>query len=40
MLSKSYNAKISYEKLKSFYNEMLSINIAYRSGKGMKDPEL
>lgn len=40
ILWKSYNTRISYEKLREFYEKILSVNIAYRSGKGMKDPEL
>ena len=40
VIQKSYESRISYVSLQRFYDKILSLNIAYRSGKGRKDPEL
>ncbi len=40
VLKKSQSARISYPKLRDFYHRLIEINIAYKSGKWMKDVEL
>ena len=40
VIQKSYESRITYTSLQRFYDKILSLNIAYRSGKGRKDPEL
>jgi DNA polymerase III delta subunit len=37
---KAYNSRISWKSLSDFYDKIVFINIAYRSGKWLHDPEL
>lgn len=39
-LKKAYWSMISYQKLKKIYEKLVSINIAYKTGKWLKDSEL
>lgn len=40
VVKKVQSAKVSYPKIRDFYHRLIEINIAYKSGKGMKDTEL
>lgn len=40
VIQKSYESRINYTDLFHFYEKVLWLNIAYRSGKWRKDPEL
>ncbi len=40
VIQKSYESRIEYKDLFDFYEKVLWLNIAYRSGKWRKDPEL
>jgi DNA polymerase III delta subunit len=40
VLKKAINSAVSWESLRDFYDKIISINIAYRSGKWLHDPEL
>lgn len=40
VLKKSYGSRISYQKLRDFYQKLILANIAYKRGKGLKDNEL
>jgi DNA polymerase III delta subunit len=40
VIQKAYESRIPYRQLSIFYGKILSLNIAYRSGKWLKDPEL
>jgi DNA polymerase III delta subunit len=40
VLKKGYSSKISYETLKKLYKKLVSISIAYKRGKWLKDSEL
>lgn len=39
-IKKAYTSAISWVSLRDFYDKIISINIAYRSGKWLHDPEL
>lgn len=40
VLKKSMESKITYETFREFYGKIIETSIAYKSGKGLKDPEL
>lgn len=40
VIQKSYESKITYTDLFNFYDKVISLNMAYRSGKWRKNPEL
>ena len=40
VLKKSIDARISLKQITKLYHRMIETNIAYKSGKGMKDVEL
>lgn len=40
VLKKAHSSAISWESLRDFYDKIISINIAYRSGRWLHDPEL
>ncbi len=40
VIQKAYESRIEYRNLFDFYEKVLGLNIAYRSGKWRKDPEL
>ncbi|GAB0174991.1 MAG: DNA polymerase III subunit delta [Candidatus Altimarinota bacterium] len=40
VVKKAFQSSVNWESLRDFYDKIVSINIAYRSGKGLHDPEL
>lgn len=40
VIKKALSSAISWESLRDFYDKIVSVNIAYRSGKWLHDPEL
>lgn len=40
VVKKAFHSSIRWETLRDFYDKIVSINIAYRSGKWLHDPEL
>ncbi|MBX9808976.1 hypothetical protein K2X92_01125 [Candidatus Gracilibacteria bacterium] len=40
MLKKGYSSKISYVEIRKLYEKLISMSIAYKRGKGLKDSEL
>lgn len=40
VLSKTLRAPVQYEEISKIYDELVATNIAYKSGRAMRDPEL